>query len=768
MSAAALPADPGASVGEMLARAFAAHKAGRTDAAADLYAAVLDRDPDNFHALHLLGEIAQRTGRAAQAVELIARALAVNPASPEAHTNLGAAHQTLGNADAAEASYRRALSLDPFLSTARNNLGVLLKDRGRRAEAQAELEKALALAPGSADARLNLGNLLREAGDFAAAEAHYRAIIAARADHAGAWNNLGITLLATGRSEAAHAALARAAALNPASAETWNNLGNACRALRRMDEALGHYTRAQTLRPDFAQAPNNAGVVLFTAARYAEALAMFERALAIDPGFADAHANRGACLRSLERLSEAVGALDRAIALEPGSATAFNTRGLCRLELGLIEEGLDDFQAATRLKPDFARARSNYLFGLNYRPDMSGEALLAEHRRYDPAALRSAAAFPNAPDPERRLRIGYVSPDFKRHSCAFFLEPLLAAHDPAAVEVVCYSDVALPDAVTARFCGYAQSWRDVSGMSDGALAETIRADGIDIAVDLAGHTGNNRLPAFAARVAPVQVTWLGYPCTTGLAAMDYRIGDPVSDPVGQAEAHFSERLLRLPRTFLAYRPPPEAPPPGGMPALAGHPFTFGSFNNLPKINDGVIAVWAEILRRAPGARLVLKSRALADAPTARRMQAAFAAQGIAPGRVELIGWITNPADHLTLYGRIDLALDPFPYNGTTTTCEALWMGVPVLTLAGARHAGRVGASLLSQVDLGAFVAGSVEAYIGRAAELAHAPERIAPLRGGLRQRMAASPLCDAAAFARDMEAAYRSAWRAWCAGGPLP
>jgi protein O-GlcNAc transferase len=260
----------------------------------------------------------------------------------------------------------------------------------------------------------------------------------------------------------------------------------------------------------------------------------------------------------------------------------------------------------------------------------------------------------------------------------------------------------------------------------------------------------------------VQMSWLGYPCTTGLRAIGYRITDAIADPAGATDQHHSETLVRLPRTFLCYRPPEEAPPPGPLPSLAGNPFTFGSFNNLPKVNDGVIDVWAEILRRVPGSRLLLKSHALTCHESAGRVGQAFAERGIDGGRLELVGWCRDLAEHLQLYGRIDLALDPFPYNGTTTTCEALWMGVPVLTLAGNRHAARVGASLLAQVGLERLITATREGYVARAVALAAARDELAKIREMLRGRMAASPLCDAAAFARDMEAAYRTVWRAWC------
>lgn len=755
------PVHRAASVGDLLARGFASHQAGQLPAAVDYYTQVLACDPEQPDALHLLGELAHRAGMDERAVDLITRAVRHRPDHAEAHNNLGTAYQALGRLDDAERSYRRALELRPRLTIARNNLGTVLKAKGDPVGARREFEAALALDPHSAEAQLNLGNLRREAGDLAAAEAIYRDLVHAHPANASAWNNLGITLLAQTRLEEGRDALSRAVALDPGSAEAHANLGNAHRELGEFKEAVARYQHALAIRPGYAEPAYNLAVALSGRFMFREALPFLRRALDAKPEFVDALLCLGGCLRNLDHLSEAVDCFDRALARESNNASGHNNRGLTLLEMGRVEEGLAECRHAVALKPNFTRAHSNYLFGLNYRAEISGAELLDEHCRFAPPLPRPVA-FRNARDLGRRLRIGYVSPDFKRHSCAFFIEPLLAGHDRNAVEVHCYADVPVADTVTMRLQGLADRWRDISARSDEDLAELLRRDEIDIAVDLAGHTGNNRLCAFARRIAPIQVTWLGYPCTTGVSAIDYRLTDGLADPEGMSDRDYVERLVRLPRTFLAYRPPAEAPPPGPMPALAGGPFTFGSFNNLPKINERVIETWSEILRRAPEARLLLKSRALLDQPTRAWIAASFARCGIDPGRIELVAWIGDPADHLKLYQQVDLALDPFPYNGTTTTCEALWMGVPVLTLAGARHAARVGASLLAQVGLPELIAQTVPDYIGRAAAYATDRQALAAIRSDLRGRMAASPLRDEAGFARDVEAAYRAMWRDWC------
>lgn len=768
MSGSPSPASrPGAepeTVAALLARGLALHKIGRLDEAIDLYTQVLAIDPDQPYALHLLGEIAHRAGKNERAVELIGRAVRLLPHLAEAHNNLGAAYQALGRLGEAEASYRRAIELKPALIIAGSNLGTILKAQGNVAEARRHLERVLTLNPHSAEPCINLGNLLREGGGLAAAEDCYRIVTEQHPGNAAGWNNLGITLLDQRRYEEARTALERAVALDPHSAEAHNNLGNALRELGRHEESIACFQCALTVRPDYAQALNNLGVALSEQSHVLEALNCFRRAVACDPVFVEALLNLGASLRNVDQLSEALECFDRALALEPDNKKGHNYRGLTLLEVGQVDEGLAECRTAFQLYPNYERARSNYLFGLNYRPDITGVEMLTEHRafetQYHPLPARS---FRNTKDPGRRLRVGYVSPDFKRHSCAFFIEPLLAAHDHGNVEVFCYSDVHRPDPVTLRIKSHVQQWRDTSKMRDPEFIKTVLDDEIDIAIDLTGHTANNRLSALVTRLAPIQVTWLGYPCTTGLSTIDYRITDAAADPAGEADAHHVESLIRLPRTFLCYRPPDEAPIPGPAPSSGGSAFTFGSFNNLPKINAEVIEAWATILRRAEGARLLLKSRALAGQEPCARVHAEFARNGIDPARVELVGWVKSPADHLRLYERIDVALDPFPYNGTTTTCEALWMGVPVLTLAGRRHAARVGASLLPQVGLPQFVSSTLEDYIARAVALASDPGGLAIVRTKLRAVMEASSLCDGPSFARDIEQAYRAIWRDWCA-----
>ncbi len=434
---------------------------------------------------------------------------------------------------------------------------------------------------------------------------------------------------------------------------------------------------------------------------------------------------------------------------------------------GAIEAGLAVLEEVPALAPYAAELHSNRLLHLNYDAQRTPAELRREHELWAERFATPLAASRLAPtqrrDPDRRLRIGYLSPDLRRHSVAYFIAPLLQSHDRSAVEAICYASVPRPDSFTLELRGLADGWVDVHHLDDAALALRIHADEIDILVELAGQTREGRLLACARRPAPVQISYLGYPNTTGLRAIDYRLTDHLADPDGFDE-HYCETLIRLPRCFLAYATPRHAPEIGPPPAARNGYVTFGSFNNLAKVNRGVIATWADLLRQVPGSRLALKSAGTADPETRAALEGAFAAAGIGPERLRIMAPAAEAGDHLALYNEIDIALDTFPYHGTTTTCEALWMGVPVVTLVGDRHAGRVGASLLATIGFTAGITATAEDYVLTARLLASRPELLATCRRNLRGDLARSPLCDHQGHARAVEEAYRAVWQIWCAG----
>jgi len=672
----------------------------------------------------------------------------------------------------AEILYRRVLSAQPDHADAAFNLGVALRALGKIEEAIAAYAQALRIKPDYPEAHFNLGNALMAAGKTSDAIIAYAHALRVSPNHARAtanlglaYSQLGVALIEQRNYEAAAAAFAEALALRPDAAEVHYNLGNVRKHQGRLDDAVASYRQAVAINPNLAEAQSNLGNTLAELGRLEEAAAAHSKAVALRPDSAEMHFNLGNVLKDQVKLTAAAAAYRDALRFGPNHAGATANLGTVLMNQGEIDGALNAYIRAVALNPDDSDTFSNLLFCRNYDARLTPPQLLAEHREWDkrfgaPAPISNA--FTNDRTPDRRLKIGYVSPDFRIHSVAYFLTPLFEAHDHHALEVFCYSDVIRTDATTAYLRGLADHWLATAGMPNEALAERIRADGIDILVDLAGHTSHNRLRIFSRKPTPVQVTYLGYSNTTGLRTIDYRLVDEVTDPPGAADACAAEALFRLPGGFLCYGGSKDAPQPTAPPCLKDGAVTFGSFNNPAKISAETFGVWARLLTRLPSARLLLKGKPFADDATGEKFLARFAERGISRERLELVGWLPNADAHLTLYERIDVALDPFPYNGTTTTCEALWMGVPVVTLKGDRHSARVGASLLTQAGLTDWIAKSANDYVEIALALASNPTELQRLRRGMRQRLAASPLCDGNAFARRVENAYRSMWRSWC------
>jgi len=565
-----------------------------------------------------------------------------------------------------------------------------------------------------------------------------------------------------GRPAAALVLLEKARRKMPRSAPTLMCLGLALSALGRHEEAEKALGACLTLAPGDAEAWSNLGAVYAVSARTEEAIAAFRRAIGLKPASAQAWMGLGSVLQASGRSGEAVECQDRALAIEPASTKARFARAQALLALSRPDEALADFDAHLALRPNHHQARSFRLFLLNYSDRFSREEILAEHLAYGRAVEAEAGPsrrrLANDPEPGRRLRVAFLSPDLRGHSVAYFIEPLLAHLDRTQFEIVLYHDHYCVDPTSERLKRGAALWRNFSGWADGAVEDAIRADAPDVLVDLAGHTGFNRLELYARRLAPVQINYLGYPATTGLKAMDYRLTDAVADPVGETDHLHTESLLRFAPTAWAYAAPPEAPAPALSPGLRGEAVTFGSFNALSKLSPSTLEVWRDLLAAAPEARLVIKSSGLDPERFGRRLAAA----GLPLGRIDLLGMTPDVAAHLACYARMDVALDPFPYNGTTTTCEALWMGVPVVTLAGDRHIARVGASLLTAIGRPEWVAQSREEYIRIAVSLARDTAGRRELRTGLRPALLATPLLDHAGQAARFGAAVRSSWRDWC------
>ena len=563
---------------------------------------------------------------------------------------------------------------------------------------------------------------------------------------------MGLDAMQSGDLAGAESIFSQVLRAAPEQPDALHLLGMVAQQAGDLEFAAEHLRRAVRAAPANAQFHNNYGTVLRAQQDLDGTARQFELATQLDPASVLAFVNRGAVSEAQGRLESAIEQLERALEIEPKIADAHNNLAVALERQGRTADAIEHFECAVTHDPLHRSAHSNLLLSLHYGGgERTAAELLAEHRRWselqEAPLARERRPHANERDRGRALRIGYVSADLRSHSVAYFVEPLLEAHSED-FEITCYADVAAPDAVTERLRGLAGRWRSIAGMSDEQVAEQVREDVDPILAHLGGHTPNNRLLVFARKPAPVQVTYVGYPGTTGLDTIDYRITDARTDPDGVADVMHSERLVRLPSGFNCYRAP-DAPEPAVLPALTAGHVTFGSFNHLPKVTPQAIATWARILERVPGARLLLKASSLADGAARRRVLAAFAEHGIGEHRVELLARVDSQGDHLTLYGRIDVALDTFPYNGATTTCEAMWMGVPVVTLAGESHAGRVGVSLLHRVGLDDLVASDLDGYVDAAAGLAGDRERLGELRSGLRARMRGSSLCDAQAVTRE-------------------
>ncbi|PWC39970.1 hypothetical protein TSO352_05160 [Azospirillum sp. TSO35-2] len=653
-------------------------------------------------------------------------------------------------------AWRARAGLRPERSALRCNLGAALQEAGRLAEAVAAYDAALRLDPGLSEAHVNRGNALRDQGDRPAAERAYRAALAANPAATAAARGLGRLRLASDPLAAARALRIAARLADGRTAADWSDVAAALTLAGRPAEALAVLDAAA---PDEDRTPLPAGghnvraLALRALGRGGEGDAALRRALATDPALAEGWVNRAQGLIDQGRPGLAAVAARRALRLRPAYPAALGVLAQSRHDSGRPEEAVALMRRAMAVEPQLDRTlHGNALLYRQSDPDAGPAALLAEHRRWERLhAPRSAVRLPPGPERGEVLRIGYLSADVCAHSVASFFEPLLAAHDRRAVRVTVYAAVRRPDAVTERLRGLADDWRDVAALDDAALAALVRADRIDALIELGGHTGNSRLAALADAPAPVRLTALGYPGTSGLA-LEGRLTDPIIEPPA-AQAWSSEPLVPLPDGFLCYRPPDAAPEPRRV--RDDGPILFGSFNVLGKLTPAVLALWAEILAALPDSRLMLKSRGLGDPAVVDELRARFAGHGIAADRLDLVGWSASRAAHLALYDRIDIALDPFPYNGTTTTCEALWMGVPVVTLAGERHAGRVGMALLTRAGLPDLIAPDPAAYRRIALTLAADPGRRAALRTELRPRLRTGPLGNAAALATAVEDACR-------------
>jgi predicted O-linked N-acetylglucosamine transferase (SPINDLY family) len=603
------------------------------------------------------------------------------------------------------------------------------------------------------------------AGRVAEAEHAVRQALQADPRHVDSLHLLGVIAGYSGQPQASLALFEQALALRPDFAAAHANRGVALMALGQRDEGIASFNRSIELDPQHVHGWHGLGGALGMQNDFVGAEAAFRKVLALSPGYYEARNNLGHALQRQGRLDEAVAAFREALSQAPDSAIIEYNLGVALQLSDHLEEALAHYRRALALKPDYVQAHSNILLTLNYLPGLSSEALLEEHRAFDAQQARrfmpAQPSWPNAKDPDRRLRIGYVSGDFHIHPVGNYLVGPLEQHDRAGFEVFCYSNSSGEDHVTARIAHATDHWRDIASMTDDYAAGLVRHDQIDILIDLSGHTDKNRPLLFAHKPAPVQVSWLGYPGTTGMSAIDYLVMDACTMPPGANWA--VEAVVRLPHGRFCYSPPPYMPEIAMPSARPDGAVVFGSFNNLGKIGPDVARLWARVLDAVPGSRLLLKWKELAQTSTYSRMADLFAAAGVGRDRLELRKGSLHD-QMLAEYADVDIALDPFPFGGGLTSSEALWMGVPVVTLPLDRVASRQTLAFLHGIGLDDLAATSEDDYVRIAAALAADPARRAELRQTLRPRMAASPMNDPKAFAQALDAAYRRMWRRWCEG----
>jgi predicted O-linked N-acetylglucosamine transferase (SPINDLY family) len=637
---------------------------------------------------------------------------------------LAISHHRAGRLDQAEELYKLILQAEPDEADAMAMYGTLLSQKGFHDDGLNLIERAIKLKPGAADFHANHGLVLFSAGQIDAAIRAYQKAIEIRPD-------IG---------------------------NVHYNLGNALQRRGEINEAIDQYLMAITLKPDDAQAFCNLGGALLKQERVGEAVAAFRRAVEYQPEYAEAMSNLGTALLRGKKMDEAVEWFGKAAALRPRVAEIVNNYAGAMKDSGRLEEALNWYRRAIGDKPNHV-VHSNLIYLLQFHQDFEGRAIAMELGRWNQAHAAALgediAAHNNYSVPERRLKVGYVSPNFFDQAESHFVLPLLAGHDRGKFEVHCFSSVRKPDEVTERHRALADVWHECLRDDDEALAKRIREAHIDVLVDLTMHMGDNRLLVFARKPSPVQVTWLAYPGSTGLKTMDYRLTDGVIDPVGRDDSVYTEKSIRLPGCWVCYDPLSEAP---ARPVAQSGPITFGSLNNPCKINPRTLRVWARILRGVADSRLLMLSVSETQRVQIRRI---FEEAGVKPPRIDFV----TPGkreEYLRQYDRIDIGLDPWPYNGITTTCDALWMGVPVVTQTGLTAPSRAGASILKAAGLGELVGDSQDQFVKLAVDLAKGGARLMNLRSALRERVCGSALMDSRKFAGEVETAYREMWTKWC------
>ena len=736
---------------------------GRLDTAIEHLRAGLAVKPDFTPCRLDLCQLLFERGERDAAKAVVDAGLTIEPDSADLHFCRGNLQMAAGIGDQAAASFEKTIAIAPSHDAAWRQLGDLRLAQGHLDGAlRAYRSIRVSVAADDASRLLKLGMAFHRRGSIPAAVQCYEAALALQSTLAEAHGCLGAALQAQGQSDAAIRRYEEAIRLKPDYASAHDSLGTTLQEAGQIDRAIVHYRLAISLMPHFAMAHRNLGTALQARDEFDLAMSCYERALALDPGDAAVHVNLGTLFRLRGDLDAAQASYHRALASLPDNEVAHSNLGSLLQDRGEHDAAIACLRQALAHKPGHADAQNSLLFVLNYHPDKSASEIFSAYTEYGAHVglpLRDTwRPHANVADTARRLRVGYVSGDFRVHAVSHFLEPLLANHDKRLFEVFAYAEQLASDATTARYRRYADHWITTVGMSDDALAERARADGIDILVDLAGHTSKNRLRAFARKPTPVSVSWLGFGYTTGLSTIDYLLTDAACAPEG-SEALFSEQPWRLATPALAYRPGEGMGAVNALPALERGFVTFGTLTRAVRINHHTVRVWSRILQQVPQSQLVIDSSSFREPSMRESLLAKFAAHGIDAERLR-IGFHTPPWDVLR---GIDIGLDCFPHNSGTTLFETLYMGLPYVTLAGRPSVGRLGSSILIGVGHPEWIAHSEDEYVDKCVALASDLAALAALRAGLRDQMRASALMDEVGFARKVEAAYREMFARWVA-----
>ncbi|WOL03503.1 hypothetical protein Cni_G12223 [Canna indica] len=740
-------------------------------------------DPSNACALTHCGVIYKDEGHLSEAAESYQKALKADPSYKSAAeclavvlTDLGTSLKLAGNTDEGIQKYFEAIKIDSHYAPAYYNLGVVYSEMLQYDLALSCYEKAVLARPLYAEAYCNMGVIYKNRGDLEAAIACYERCLTVSPNFEIAKNNMAIALTDLGTKVKLDGDInqgveyyKKALFYNWHYADAMYNLGVAYGEMLKFDMAVVFYELALHFNPHCAEACNNLGVIYKDRDNLDKAVECYQMALSIKPNFSQSLNNLGVVFTVQGKMDAAAIMIEKAIIANPTYAEAYNNLGwVLYRDVGNIGLAIEAYERCLQIDPDSRNAGQNRLLAMNYIDEGLDDKLFEAHREWGRRFMNQYpqyTSWDNPKDMERPLIVGYVSPDYFTHSVSYFIEAPLSHHDNANYKVVVYSAVVKADAKTLKFKDRVLKkgglWRDIYGVDEKKVASMVRDDKVDILVELTGHTANNKLGMMACRPAPVQVTWIGYPNTTGLPTVDYRITDQLADPLNTKQKHVEE-LVRLPDCFLCYTPSPEAGPVCPTPALSNGFITFGSFNNLAKITPKVLRVWATILRAVPNSRLIVKCKPFCCDGVRQKFLSTLEQMGLESLRVDLLPLILLNHDHMQAYSLMDISLDTFPYAGTTTTCESLFMGVPCITMAGSVHAHNVGVSLLTKVGLGRLVAKTEEEYVKLALQLASDVSALGELRMTLRELMLKSPVCDGAKFTQGLESTYRNMWHRYC------